>query len=68
MTFHDKRLIAMPRVQVRRRKRMLMKEGALTLNLWQSMPEIKIGQVADDWKAVGADIRQAISQYAEDCG
>jgi hypothetical protein len=74
MTFHDRRLDAARKVIAARRqikhsrKRRLMKEGAFTLNLWSAMPAIEIGTIADDWKAVGEDMRRATSQYADECG
>jgi hypothetical protein len=67
MTFHDKRLSAARKVKAFRRRR-LLKEGAVTLNLWNTMPIIKLGTLSDDWKAVGADMRSALSQYADECG
>lgn len=67
MTFHDKRLRADRKVQAFRRKR-LMKEGALTLNLWNAMPVIAVGTAADDWRTVGVDLRNAINTYADECG
>ncbi len=67
MTFHDRRIDAARKVKAFRKRR-LMKQGALTLNIWNTMPVIKLGTAADDWRAVGADMRRAMSQYADECG
>lgn len=50
------------------RRRQLLKQGASTLNLWSVMPLIELGSSIDDWNAVGADLRNAVSKYAEECG
>jgi hypothetical protein len=67
MTFHYGRIRATRKVKNLRYHR-LIKEGAVTLNLWNAMPIIKLGTIADDWNAVGSDMKQAMSQYADDCG
>ena len=67
MTFHHRRIGAVRKVKNLRSRR-LLKEGALTVNLWNAMPTIVLGTVSDDWKAVGADMRQALSTYADECG
>jgi len=74
MTFHHRRIDATRKVKFFRgeickaRRAHLIKDGALTINLWNTMPPTEVGTVADDWKAVGADMRQALSQYADECG
>jgi len=67
MTFHTRRFAATRNVKDVN-TRLYLKEGALTLNLWNSMPKIEIGSVGDDWNAVGADLRKALSQYADENG
>lgn len=67
MTLHYGRIKATRKVKNLRDRRFL-KEGALTLNLWNAMPVIKLGSVADDWNSVGSDIKQAVALYADECG
>lgn len=67
MTFHQRRIAATRKVR-KFRKNDLLKQGAATINLWSTMPEITTGTVADDWKAVGSDMRRALATYADECG
>lgn len=67
MTFHDRRLVATRNVKNFRKHR-LYKQGAFTINLWATMPPMELGSPVDDWRAVGADMRKALSQYVEECG
>ena len=67
MAFHARRLVATRNVKNFWRYRLLM-QGANTINLWNAMPPIELGSVADDWSAVGADMREALSQYAKEHG
>lgn len=67
MTFHNRRLAATRNVKNFWRYRLLM-QGAKTINLWNEMPQIELGSGADDWRAVGADMREALSQYAKEHG
>ena len=67
MTFHATRSVATRNVKNFWRYRLLM-QGATTINLWNGMPPIELGSVADDWSAVGADMRKALSQYAKEHG
>lgn len=67
MTFHHRRIGAVRKVKNLRNRRFLI-QGAQTINLWNVMPSIALGSVADDWKAVGADMRHALSSYADECG
>ena len=66
MTNLTKRNVAR-KVKSFRRSR-LLKEGALMINIWNAMPNIKFGGVSDDWKAVGLDVRKAMSAYADEHG
>jgi hypothetical protein len=66
MTFHHTHIEAKRKVKGSRDRR-LIRQGMLTLNVWSTMPIIKLGTVADDWNAVGKDMRDAVSQYAEEC-
>ncbi|GAA4766435.1 hypothetical protein GCM10023219_09670 [Stakelama sediminis] len=68
MTFHDKRLMAANRSVNRFRRRRLLQQGAGTINLWSAMPSIEMGDIADDWNAVGADLRRALTVYADERG
>lgn len=67
MTFHVRGVGAARKVKNVRARR-LLKQGALSVNLWNTMPAIKIGTIADDWKAVGADMRNALAAYADELG
>ena len=50
------------------RQNRLLKDGALTINLWSTMPNIKFGAPSDDWKAVGLDVRKAMAAYSDEHG
>jgi len=65
MTFHDKRL------QGSRAKRgspahtyKKLIEGAYTITLWPTLRMPTIGDVSDDWRSVGADLRKAMREEA----
>lgn len=68
MTFHDRRLVATTRNVTKFRRRRLIEQGARSINLWSTMPPMEFGEVADDWRAVGADMRKAFAQYVEERG
>lgn len=57
MTFHDKRFGAN---RAKRNSYRIMLDGAQTITLWPTIRKPRIGSVADDWKAVGDDIRKAM--------
>lgn len=67
MTFHDRRMSAARKVGNLRNLH-LLKQGTWTINLWNTMPTIALGTVADDWKAVGGDIRYALTQFTDEHG
>lgn len=67
MTFHHTRMQAERKFKGSQDYR-LIRQGVLTLNIWNTMPEIELGTVADDWLSVGKDMREAVSQYDEECG
>ena len=50
------------------RQNRLLKDGAFTINLWSTMPNIKFGAASDDWKAVGLDVRKAMAAYSDEHG
>ena len=66
MTFHDKRLMAANQSVSKFRRHRLMQQGARTINLWSAMPVIEVGDIADDWSAVGADLRKALAVYDDE--
>ena len=67
MTFHDRRFKVARKVESLK-SRNLLKSGALSINLWNSMPAISFGSEVDDWNAIGSDIRLAMKQFADERG
>lgn len=67
MKLHARRVGATRQVKSSRARRYL-KQGALSVNLWSTMPAIELGTIADDWKAVGGDMRSAIAGYVGKLG
>lgn len=64
MSYHDQRLLAHKRKSRRRGDAWrLMIEGASTISLWPSEPQLELGSIKDDWLAVGNDIRHAMKQF-----
>lgn len=66
MSYHDRRLLARKRRKDHKRGDAwrLMIEGASTITLWPTVPQLELGSVEDDWRAVGNDIRRAMNQYS----
>ena len=64
--FHDKRIHG-KKADPKRQRRQFMLRGARKISLWQHLPEPKLGSVADDWKATGEDLREAMNQFAATC-
>lgn len=70
MSYHDKRLAVTGHKGSERVKRNaggFVIRGALTVNLFQTMPRIPGGSVAGDWKKVGGDIRTAMRKVRAEC-
>lgn len=61
--FHDK-LMHGAATERKRQRRKLMLSGARKINLWQHLPKPVLGTTDDDWKAVGDDLRRAMTQQA----
>jgi hypothetical protein len=62
MSHHDKNLIAYaagPRGR-KRLFRMIMR-GSREITFKPTIPDIKLGSVADDWRSVGYDLRSAMN-------
>ena len=65
MTVHDK-LLSDGRAKRSRRSNnlRLMLDGASTITLWPRMRRHPLGDVGDDWKAVGDELRRAMHEEA----
>ncbi len=66
MTFHDTRLQGAVRGVTNRRRCKVMLKGAARINIWQTLGSPKAGSVADDWKAVGKDLKAAMTVAAKE--
>ena len=66
MSLHDKRLHGKS-VDRKRQRRTFMLQGAKKISLFQNLPKLQLGTVADDWIAVGDDLRTAMTQSAAAC-
>lgn len=65
MTYHDRRL-SLSRIlgRCRRESRISgMLRGVDEITIFPSIPAIELGSQADDWRAVGADIREAMRKF-----
>lgn len=62
MSHHDPKLITAAR-NVRRRKSLfqMMLKGSKDITLSPTIPNIKLGTVADDWRSVGRDLKTAMN-------
>lgn len=67
MTYHDKRFLGAIRGARGSKTRKLLLEGAGTITLWPRIDRPRLGTTADDWEAVGDDIRNAMSDLSH-CG
>lgn len=65
MSYHDRRLLgSRPKARTEKVKtRFKVLNGAFSLTLFPRSPQIKIGSVGDDWKAVGKDIEKAMKTF-----
>lgn len=65
MTYHDRRL-SVPGAASAKPERSRLSgafRGINDMSLFPSLPDIKLGSVADDWRAVGGDIRKAMKKF-----
>jgi hypothetical protein len=69
MAFHDRRIHEKRAVTfVSDKRRDLILKGARSINLWSRLEPPAIGDVGDDWKATGDDIRSAMLEFEEERG
>lgn len=64
MSFHDRKLVAASARRAKKPKTLfqMMLRGVADITLDPVKPKIKLGSNADDWKAVGDDLRYAMRQ------
>ena len=65
MTYHDRRLNLSRIIGNNRRKSLIsgMLRGVDDIAIFPSIPAIELGSQADDWRAVGGDIREAMRKF-----
>lgn len=65
MTYHDKLLgaNALKRFRLGNARIGATLRGINEMTLWPSKVDAKVGSVADDWRAVGADIAKAMRHF-----